>query len=337
MARSQRKYDHEYKVQAVKLAREIGGAKAAKELGVPEGTIHTWLKVARSGGMDIGEGSHTPESAMSLAEELAMLRKKVKDQDLADAMREINAEDTCNDTYGRIRMYQALQLKQPEGVHIPSERTVYRVMEEIGLSHRPKRNPNGITKADKEARKSDDLVKRDFTADQPLTKCVTDITEIKAKDGKLYVSGIFDCFDSAVLGLAMETNMKATLCQHTVENAYMAYPEIRGAILHSDRGTQYTSELYRTTLAKYGIVQSMNSAGGRCHDNAKCESMWARLKSELLYDRVNTEDLTVEELKVMIWRYFISYWNNRRICTANGGLPPMIKRQRYYDSLQLAA
>lgn len=252
-------------------------------------------------------------------------------------MREINAEDTCNDTYGRIRMYQALQLKQPEGVHIPSERTVYRVMEEIGLSHRSKRKPNGITKADKEARKSDDLVKRDFTADQPLTKCVTDITEIKAKDGKLYVSSIFDCFDLAVPGLAMETNMKAILCQYTVENAYMAYPEIRGAILHSDRGAQYTSELYRTTLAKYGIVQSMNSAGGRCHDNAKCESMWARLKSELLYDRVNTEDLTMEELKVMIWRYFISYWNNRRICTANGGLPPMIKRQRYYDSLQLAA
>ena len=55
MARSQRKYDHEYKVQAVKLARKIGGAKASKELGVPEGTIHTWLKVAT-------------ESAMSLAE-----------------------------------------------------------------------------------------------------------------------------------------------------------------------------------------------------------------------------------------------------------------------------
>lgn len=81
MARSQRKYDHEYKVQAVKLAREIGGAKAAKELGVPEGTIHTWLKAARTGGLDIGEGSHTPETAMSLAEELAMLRKRVKDQD----------------------------------------------------------------------------------------------------------------------------------------------------------------------------------------------------------------------------------------------------------------
>ena len=62
--------------------------------------------------------------------------------------------------------YQALQFKQPEGVHIPGERTVYRVMEEIGLNHRPKRKPNGITKADKEARKSDDLIKRDFTAEK---------------------------------------------------------------------------------------------------------------------------------------------------------------------------
>lgn len=81
MARSQRKYDPEYKVQAVKLAREIGGAKAAKELGIPEGTIHTWLKSAREGSLAIGEGSHTPVSAMSLAEELATLRKRVKEQD----------------------------------------------------------------------------------------------------------------------------------------------------------------------------------------------------------------------------------------------------------------
>lgn len=106
-----------------------------------------------------------------------------------------------NDTYGRFRMYQLLQLKQPEGISIPSERTVYRIMDQIGLTHRPKRKPNGITKADREARKSDDLLKRDFRSDEPLKKCVTDITEIKTKDGKLYVSAIFDCFDSGVLAL----------------------------------------------------------------------------------------------------------------------------------------
>ena len=165
-----------------------------------------------------------------------------KYQDLADAMRAIVAEDECNDTYGRIRMYQALLLKQPEGVRIPRERAVYRVMEEIGLSHRPKRKLNGITKADREAHKSDDLLKRDFTSEEPLKKYITDITETKAKakDGKLYVSVIFDCFNAAVLGLAMDTNMKAALCRQTLENAVRSYPVHREAVIHSDRRTQYT-------------------------------------------------------------------------------------------------
>ena len=132
-----------------------------------------------------------------------------KYQGPAEAMKEICREDECNDTYGRIRMYQALRLKRPEVILIPSERTVYRIMEQIGLSHRPKRKPNGITKADREAMKSDDLLGWDFHSDIPLKKCITDITEIKASDGKLYVSAIFDCFDLSVLGLAMETNMKA--------------------------------------------------------------------------------------------------------------------------------
>ena len=117
-------------------------------------------------------------------------------------------------------------------------------MEEIGINHKPKRKPNGIIKADKKAHKLNDLVKRDFTVEKPLEKCVTDMTKIKASNGKLYVSAIFDCYDLAVLGLTMDTNMKATLCEETLDNAYKAYPKLRGAVLQSDRGTQYTSELY---------------------------------------------------------------------------------------------
>ena len=116
-------------------------------------------------------------------------------------------EDECNDTYGRIRMHEALQMKFPDE-NIPSERTVYHVMERLGVSHTPRRKPNGITKAEREARKSDDLLKRDFNAEKPCEKCVTDITEISAKDGKLYVSAIFDCFDVSVLGLSMEEAYK---------------------------------------------------------------------------------------------------------------------------------
>ena len=110
-------------------------------------------------------------------------------------MMKIHNEDRWNDTYGRERMYIALQLKSQDGeisVPIPSESTVRKVMEQVGLTHKPDRKPNCITKADREARKSDDLLKRDFSADKPLEKAVTDISELKAKDGKVYVSAIFD-------------------------------------------------------------------------------------------------------------------------------------------------
>ena len=71
------------------------------------------------------------------------------------------------------------------------------------------------------------------------------------------------------IGLSMDDNMRAELCAATVENTAAAYTEFCGAVLHSDRGSQYTSASYRTMLNEYGVKQSMNSAGGRCHDNAR--------------------------------------------------------------------
>ena len=74
-----RQYDHEYKVQAVKLAKEIGQAKAAKELGVPKNTMYGWVRANRLGNLDLGAGSQTPQSAMTLNEELLKLRRQVKE------------------------------------------------------------------------------------------------------------------------------------------------------------------------------------------------------------------------------------------------------------------
>ena len=264
-----------------------------------------------------------------------------KYQALADEMMKIHEEDQYNDCYGRERMYLALQQRKAAGktdIDIPCEATVRKVMAQIGLIHKPRRKPNGITKADRLAQKSDDLLRRDFYADRPLKKAVTDMSEVKAKDGKLYVSAIFDCFDLMPLGIAIEDNMRASLCCHTLENANKSYPDIKGCIIHSDRGSQYTSEEYRAAVKKYGIIQSMNSAGGRCHDNARCESMWARMKEELFYSHEDKpENYTMKDLKTMIWRYYMSYWANRRICTANGGLPPAARRKLYYDHIFLVA
>ena len=76
-----RQYDNEFKVQAVKLAKEIGQAKAAKELGIPKNTLYTWMKANRLGNLDLGAGTQTPQSAMTLNEELIKLRAQFKEQD----------------------------------------------------------------------------------------------------------------------------------------------------------------------------------------------------------------------------------------------------------------
>ncbi len=78
MGKQQQKYEKEYKVEAVKLAKEIGERKAARELGVPENTLYGWMKAAREGRLDMGAGSYTPNSAMSLAEELTVMRRQMK-------------------------------------------------------------------------------------------------------------------------------------------------------------------------------------------------------------------------------------------------------------------
>lgn len=81
MAWNQRKYNTEYKVQAVKLSNEIGSSKAAVELGIPVDTLYGWVRAVKEGRLDIGGGAHTPQTAMSLAEELNTLRKQVKQQE----------------------------------------------------------------------------------------------------------------------------------------------------------------------------------------------------------------------------------------------------------------
>lgn len=99
----------------------------------------------------------------------------------------------------------------------------------LGRSYCPKRELNEITKVDRKVYKPDDLFKRAFKAGRSLSKAITDIMEIKARDGNLYMSALFDCFNLVVLGLAMADNMKAYLCVTTIRNAGARHSELKGA------------------------------------------------------------------------------------------------------------
>jgi transposase InsO family protein len=236
-------------------------------------------------------------------------------------------------TYGAKRVL--LRLRQTNYRYSGSYSTVYRVMREHGLLQKKKRNPNSLTKEDYKAQKSENLLDQDFTASIPNIKWLTDITEIITADGKLYISPVLDCFDGQIVGLSMDDNMRKELCVSSFEQACKQQAAI-GMILHSDRGSQYTSRKFREALASHGAIQSM-SGTGRCYDNARMESFFATLKKEKLY-KIKTEQLPMATVKSIIFRWIFSYYNRKRVYTANeGGYPPCVKRRMYEEALRRTA
>lgn len=240
-------------------------------------------------------------------------------------------ESPYNDNYGVPRMQIALKKKG----HKAGKRRITRIMRENGWIHERRRRPKGLTKATTEIQEKENLIKRNFYSDKPYQKLLTDISQIPCIDGKLYISPIMDCFNGEILSLLMRNNMRRELCIDTLKAAAWRYP-IEGAILHSDRGTQYTSEDYRGELKKKHLHQSL-SGTGHCYDNARMESFFATLKKELLY-RIPTYRMKMEDVKTSIFRYVFGYYNQRRIHTSNpAGLSPAAYRTLYENRRHSAA
>ena len=259
--------------------------------------------------------------------------KPTSRQLLSVKIKEILDEHPDNDNYGVRRMNTALE---QTGIHV-SQRTVYRTMSEMGLIHR-KRRPHGITKATTEIQERENLIKRDFKAEKPLRKLLSDITEIQCYDGKLYLSAVFDCYNGEILSIAMDNNMKKELCIKTVKELELQYgkKKLSGAIFHSDRGSQYTSEAFKKALKEAGLIQSLSGAG-HCFDNARMESFFATLKKEKIY-RISAYKLTRDQVKSIIFRYIFVYYNRIRISSVNpGGLSPVAYREWAKASAKIAA
>jgi putative transposase len=255
--------------------------------------------------------------------------KPYKYADILNHIYKLLKEDPENANYGvqRIWLYLCNNLKC-----LLSYSTVLRICHENNLMIKRKRRPKSLTIADAEAQKAENIINQNFEAEKPNEKWLTDITEIHCKDNKLYLAPILDCFDGSIRGFKMDINMKAELCDEAFRRACQK-DNARCMIIHSDRGSQFTSHLFRDTLKEYGAIQSM-SGTGRCYDNARMESFFATLKKELIY-QMDTLKMTVTEVKSAIHRY-IAYYNLRRIYTTNGGWPPLVYREMYYKAKSVA-
>ena len=254
-----------------------------------------------------------------------------KDAVLSAVIQDVLDEHPFNDNYGVDRMQIALMHRG----YTVGKRRISRIMKENGWLHERKRRPKGLTRATTEIQEKENLIKQDFTSDQPYQKLLTDISQISCRDGKLYISPIMDCFNGEIISLVMRSNMRKELCIDTFNAAAKRFP-LNGAILHSDRGSQYTSEAFREKLSNAGVLQSLSGVN-HCFDNARMESFFATLKKELLY-RIPTYKMKMDEVKAIIFRYVFVYYNRIRIYTSNpDGLPPAAYRRHLEQPLAEAA
>jgi len=162
------------------------------------------------------------------------------------------------------------------------------------------------------------ILARQFHAERPNQKWVTDVTEFNVQGDKLYLSPVMDLYNGEVVAYEMQKRPLFPLVGNMLIKALARLSQREKPLLHSDQGWQYQMPAYRRQLAQRGLIQSM-SRKGNCLDNAAMESFFGTLKSEFFH--LNRFD-SLEQLQAGIRRY-IHYYNNHRIKTKLKGLSPV--------------
>ena len=152
------------------------------------------------------------------------------------------------------------------------------------------------------------ILNRNFTAEAPNEKWVTDITEFKLFGEKLYLSPVLDLFNGEIITYTIGSRPTFSLVSGMLKKALERLPEDHQLLMHSDQGWHYQMKQYRHTLQSRGIVQSM-SRKGNCYDNSVMENLFGIMKSEFLYLK---EFESVEQFKLELEKY-MNYYNTKRM------------------------
>ena len=237
------------------------------------------------------------------------------DLSLAEKIRE--CQDECGNTYGYRRVHIWLERN---GIY-RNPKTILRVMQKYGLlsviRRKKYRNYGDYL------HKYPNLLNRDFSAQRPNQKWVTDISYIHTKQGILYLSIIRDLYDNSIVAYKTGTEQNVNLVLSTIREAKKKEKVTAELQLHSDQGFQYTSHRYFKLTQSYGITPSM-SRRGNPYDNALAENFFSILKTECIY---RTKLQTYEEARLLIGEY-IHFYNHKRL-QLKTKLTPLEKRCQF--------
>lgn len=239
------------------------------------------------------------------------LERPAHDAALAEIIRK--QQERCNKTYGYRRMW--IWLKKVRKIH-RNPKTILRIMKKYDLLSEIRRRRRW-RQMSTQLHKYDNLLNRDFHADQPNHKWVTDITYIRTRQGVLYLSIVRDLYDNSIIAYKTGTTQTVNLVLDTIRLAMQKEKKVAEELqLHSDQGSQYTSQAYFDLTKEYGITPSM-SRRGNCYDNAMAENFFSILKTECIYRHHPT---TFDEARRLIDNY-IYFYNNQRIQLKTGVAP----------------
>jgi len=260
-----------------------------------------------------------------LAGEPARAQRAADENSLAEEISEIHQEHRA--AYGSPRV--AVELRR-RGRRVNRKR-VERIMRHHGIVGVTRRRRRSLTKPDQTAAPAPDLIGRDFTATAPGQRLVGDITYLPTAEGWLYLATVIDLHNREVIGYAMAQHMRAGLVCEAVELAHRRGLVRPGAIFHSDRGSQYTSTEFASTLRACRMRPSMGRVGS-CFDNSPAESWFATCKSE-----IGTRVWQPRQQARRDVFAYLAYYNHQRLHSTLGYRTPYEARVMYRQDTALAA
>ena len=259
----------------------------------PISTMCRFFDVSRSGYYDFVKRLSNPDKDAPLAEQISLCQER------------------CGKTYGyrRVHIWLAKQ-----GIW-RDPKTILRIMKKYGLLSEIRRRRRWRQMGEY-IHKYENLLDRNFSAAQPNTKWVTDISYIHTKQGVLYLSMIRDLYDNSIVAYKTGTEQYIGLVLDTIRAAKRKETVTAELQLHSDQGFQYTSRAYFNLTQEYGITPSM-SRRGNCYDNAMAENFFSILKTECI---CRAKPRTFDQANRLIDDY-IWFYNNERIQLKTGEAP----------------
>lgn len=248
--------------------------------------------------------------------QLQALKKPDRYAEVREMMHEIYHEHKGR--YGYRPMHLALRKR---GVQLCLN-TVHKLMKEEGLKSIVRRKRKQYNHGNTNPKKPN-VLNRDFKADKPNEKWVTDVTEFNVGGQRVYLSPVMDLYNQEIVHFTIGKNIRLPLVTTMIKEALSVLPESDKPLVHSDQGWQYSHPEYVQSLEKHDLIQSM-SRKGNCWDNSVIENFFSILKTEM-FNGVEFAD--ADELIEAVKEYIV-YYNTKRIKVGLGGLPPVEFREQ---------